>query len=52
MPYPNCKECVDELYQDCNGRLRCENCDLTCPACYSGNVEQEDDQDYEEEDYG
>jgi len=44
MPY--C--CGEEMYQDCNGRPRCEQCQPPCPCCYDGGM---DDKEEEEEAY-
>jgi hypothetical protein len=32
---PKCK-CGEELYQDCQGQSRCEQCDPPCPHCDDG----------------
>jgi hypothetical protein len=34
-----CDLCGEEMYQDCNGQPRCEECDPPCPCCYDGGME-------------
>lgn len=34
-----CPSCQAEMFQDCSGRMRCEECDPPCPGCYDGGME-------------
>lgn len=38
-----CEKCGEEMYQDCFGRPRCENCDPPCPGCFDGGGPGGDD---------
>lgn len=31
-----CSTCDSEMFQDCHGRDRCEECDPPCPYCDDG----------------
>lgn len=37
--------CGEEMYKDCNGNERCEQCQPPCPCCYDGGMDNEEEEE-------